>query len=54
MIERLRAKIEYHQMRDECDEVDKLREQIQAIVGKAALMIGKLKAKQASGSEDSD
>lgn len=35
MIEKLRAKIEFHEIRDEYDEANKLREQIDAIKDKA-------------------
>jgi protein-arginine kinase activator protein McsA len=36
MIEKLKAKIEFHAIRDEYSEADKLREQIQAIQDKPA------------------
>lgn len=36
MIEKLKAKIEFHEIRDEHDEAEKLREQIQAIENKPA------------------
>lgn len=36
MIEKLKAKIEYHEIRDEYSEAEKLREQIQAIENKQA------------------